>query len=204
MDGRERRKQKLTGRLAIGVLLLVMATSLSAAEDTQGPADPKKAESQALVKRFSSELQTALMSAMAAGGPQSAITVCKDSAPQIASQLSRESGAAVSRTSLRLRNPRNQPQAWQERVLREFDQAIASSSSAAKLEYFSAGDSDSGARYMKAIPMGALCLACHGSELAPEVLGLLESHYPHDRATGYQEGEVRGAFSVTWPHGEGT
>ena len=148
------------------------------------------------------ELQTALVTAMGEGGPQQAITVCKDIAPQIASLLSRESGAAVSRTSLRLRNPQNLPREWQEEVLRDFDAAAASDGNAAVLEYFSAADSNNGARYMKAIPTGGLCLACHGSEIAPGVHKLLQSQYPHDRATGYASGEIRGAFSVIWPRAE--
>lgn len=191
--------RKLLCGSAIGALILAMAAGPSSAQDAAGPADSKKTESQALVKRFASELQAALMGAMAAGGPQQAITVCKDIAPQIASQLSRESGTAVSRTSLRLRNPQNQPRRWQERVLREFDAAAASGRSVAELEYFSAGDRKHGARYMKAIPTGGLCLACHGNDLAPELRKLLDSNYPHDRATGYRDGEIRGAFSVSWP-----
>ena len=192
--------QKLSSGFAIPVLILLMAAGFSSAQDAPQPVDPKQAESQALVKRFAGELQTALMTAMGEGGPQQAITVCKDIAPEIASRLSRESGAAVSRTSLRLRNPQNLPREWQEQVLRDFDAAVASGGDAAMLEYFSAADGDNDARYMKAIPTGGLCLACHGSEIAPDVRELLQSEYPHDRATGYANGEVRGAFSVIWPH----
>ncbi|HSD70126.1 MAG TPA: DUF3365 domain-containing protein, partial [Woeseiaceae bacterium] len=54
-------------------------------------------------------------------------------------------------------------------------------------------------RYMKAIPTGGLCLACHGSAIPDDVRGLLDDHYPHDRALGYEAGDMRGAFSVVWP-----
>lgn len=194
--------QTLTIKFAAAVLTLLVATSLSSAQDAAQSADPKQLESQALVKRFAGELQAALMSAMSEGGPQQAITVCKDIAPEIASQLSRESGAAVSRTSLRLRNPQNLPREWQVQVLRDFDTAAASGADAATLEYFESAEANNGARYMKAIPTGGLCLACHGSELAPNVRELLDANYPHDRATGYAAGEVRGAFSVIWPRAE--
>lgn len=191
--------QTLSIKFAAAALTLLFATSLSSAQDAAQSVDTKQLESQALVKRFAGELQTALMTAMSDGGPQRAITVCKDIAPEIASQLSRESGAAVSRTSLRLRNPQNLPREWQEQVLQEFDAAAASGADAATLEYFASAESNNGARYMKAIPTGGLCLACHGSELAPDVSELLDANYPHDRATGYASGEVRGAFSVIWP-----
>jgi hypothetical protein len=52
---------------------------------------------------------------------------------------------------------------------------------------------------MKAIPTGAVCLACHGQTLAPEIQEALDTDYPHDRARGYELGQIRGAFSITWP-----
>ena len=54
-------------------------------------------------------------------------------------------------------------------------------------------------RYMKAIPTGPVCLTCHGEEIAPEVEESLRTAYPHDRALGYGLGDIRGAFSITWP-----
>jgi hypothetical protein len=52
-------------------------------------------------------------------------------------------------------------------------------------------------RFMKAIPTGALCLQCHGSNMSPEVSARLAELYPGDKATGYTEGDIRGAFVVT-------
>ena len=52
-------------------------------------------------------------------------------------------------------------------------------------------------RYMKAIPTGALCLNCHGTTLAPEVAAKLHELYPADAATGFNAGDLRGAFTIT-------
>ena len=52
-------------------------------------------------------------------------------------------------------------------------------------------------RFMKAIPTAAVCLNCHGSELKPAVSEKLSALYPADRATGFREGDIRGAFVVT-------
>ncbi|MBK8909014.1 MAG: DUF3365 domain-containing protein [Rhodospirillales bacterium] len=49
-------------------------------------------------------------------------------------------------------------------------------------------------RYMKAIPTAELCLACHGTEIDPAVSTTLKKHYPLDQATGFQAGDIRGAF----------
>ena len=54
---------------------------------------------------------------------------------------------------------------------------------------------------MKAIVTQPLCTVCHGRNLAEEVAGILGDAYPHDRATGYEAGELRGAFVVVWPEG---
>ncbi|KZY78149.1 hypothetical protein A3742_23470 [Oleiphilus sp. HI0071] len=51
-------------------------------------------------------------------------------------------------------------------------------------------------RYMKAIPTAAVCLVCHGSDIAAPVAKKIASLYPQDQATGFTEGELRGAFSL--------
>ena len=50
---------------------------------------------------------------------------------------------------------------------------------------------------MKAIPTGKLCTKCHGTELKPEVKAKLAEFYPDDKATGFNKGDLRGAFVVT-------
>jgi len=157
--------------------------------------DPQLEASRAITDRFAADLQAALTATIAAGGPVAAITVCRDLAPQIASRLSRETGAKVGRTSLRLRNPANAPEPWQAVVLQQFDAAPAGSAPAEHFERFG----DNGARYLRAISVGGLCLACHGTDLADDVRQQLDADYPHDRARGYRPGDVRGAFSVVWP-----
>lgn len=161
----------------------------------QADDDPRLADSREIVKEFAGRLQTALQSAISSGGPANAIVVCKDIAPAIASELSRERGAAVSRTSLRLRNPANLPRDWQFDVLRKFDDRKATDTAP---EFYESRP-DGQFRYMKAIPTGGLCLACHGSDIPAEVDALLDVNYPHDRARGYAAGDIRGAFSIVWP-----
>lgn len=172
--------------------LTVLFTCIMAVACADEPTELEK--SREITARFAAELQSALQEAMAAGGPVAAISVCKDVAPQIASRLSRESGAKVSRTSLRFRNPGNAPEPWQSAVLKAFD---AHNGTAPAEDYFERFGNN-GARYMKPIPTGGLCLACHGEELDDSVRAVLDEEYPHDRARGYQLGDIRGAFSITW------
>lgn len=176
--------------LTITIAAVLIAGCLQAADD------PRLAESRALVQSFGARLQSELKQGLAEGGPVGAISVCKDKAPQIASELSRLSGAKVRRTSLRFRNPANAAEPWEAHVLQEFDSKAADEPDS-PLEYF-AEQEDGTVRYMAAIRTGAVCLACHGASLSPELDAILDADYPHDRARGYGLGDVRGAFSVTW------
>ena len=53
-------------------------------------------------------------------------------------------------------------------------------------------------RYMKAIPAQPMCLQCHGQEedIPADVKAVLAWEYPEDQATGYREGDIRGAISI--------
>jgi hypothetical protein len=153
--------------------------------------DPLLVQSREVTAEFAARMQAALQQGMASGGPVAAIGVCKDIAPDIAERLSAESGAAVSRTSLKVRNPDNAPEDWQSDVLNEFESGEA--------EEFFERVGEAGGRYMKAIPTGGLCLNCHGTVLPPDVAARIKEAYPRDEATGYYLGDVRGAFSVVWP-----
>jgi hypothetical protein len=141
------------------------------------------------------------MAALAQSGPSGAIEVCRVRAPEIAARLSRESGAKVSRTALRVRNPANAPDDLQRAVLEQFAADLSSGQIEPPLE--AAVEINRGGRierrYMRAIPTDALCLTCHGTDLAPEVKAAIARAYPDDQATGFSAGQLRGAFSVIWP-----
>ena len=155
-------------------------------------------ESRALVQRFSEQLQAELLRAMSGEGPEHAITVCAERAPLIAAELARESGAKIGRTSLKFRNPSNAPEPWQYEILQRFD-ALGPLAAPASLEVFEAEPAAGvEARYMKAIPAKPMCLACHG-EPQGVLREAIKDRYPHDRATGYEAGDIRGAFYVIWP-----
>jgi hypothetical protein len=184
-------------------LLFVVLGSLwvisAQAEDNDVAA--RIAASRETVKTFMGELKGELQAAMKAGGPVHAIQACNIKAPEIARRLSSEKGFEVSRTSLRVRNPANAPDAWERSVLEKFEQRKAAGENPGKIEY-SEVVTENGKRefrYMKAIPSGALCLTCHGESIAPAVRAKLDELYPEDKATGFKQGDIRGAFSIIQP-----
>ena len=166
------------------------------------PAEPSWVEqSRRLTQQLGGQLKGELTTAIAAGGPVSAINVCYLRAPEIAAELSQSSGARVGRTALRVRNPSNAPDPLERTVLEQFAADLGSGPIDRPIEAvfeIRRGDAVE-RRYMRAIPTDALCLTCHGKALAPELAAAIARDYPADRATGFELGELRGAFSVVWP-----
>jgi hypothetical protein len=133
---------------------------------------------------------------MREGGPDNAMRVCQEVAPAIAQEVSSDRGMDVKRVSLRNRNPdMGEPSDWEADVLRAFDRRHGEGEPAAGMTWSATVDGEY--RFMQAIPTDAVCLNCHGSNLSAEVRETLDELYPADEATGYEEGDVRGAFVVT-------
>jgi len=153
------------------------------------------------VKEFMQTLKKELQTSMQEGGPVNAVSVCNLIAPAIANTYSVRNGWEVGRTSLKLRNPNNAPDAWERSVLEAFEERKLAGEDPAQMEFHEVVrvDGDKQLRYMKAIPTSRPCLACHGEALDSIVKARLEKLYPHDQALGYREGDIRGAFTVTQP-----
>lgn len=134
-------------------------------------------------------------------GPIRAITVCKYSAPELTSAISRQTGMKVTRVSLRPRNPSmGEADAWEQKNLLDFEKRLSKGEKVEALEISQTVTEPAGRyfRYMKAIPVGQPCLTCHGpTENIPEgVKAVLANDYPRDRAVNYQAGQIRGAVSI--------
>ncbi|MBL1319505.1 MAG: DUF3365 domain-containing protein [Methylophaga sp.] len=155
-------------------------------------------QSKAAIKEFASTLKGALVSAMKSGGPTEAIQVCNQVAPAIAATLSEKYGFEIARTSLKVRNPDNKADCWERKVLNQFEKRKQAGEEVKTLTFSETVTSDDGQemRIMKAIPTGAVCLKCHGSNIAEPVQTSLSELYPEDQATGFSLGDIRGAFTI--------
>lgn len=185
-----------------GTLLLATALlshgALAGGNTADSTASTRTDEARTLVGRFVGQLKPQLKQAMAAGGPAHAVAVCAEVAPALMDRLSAETGWQVRRVSLQARNAeRAEPDAWERAVLQQFAARQAAGTPASQLQQ--AAVTDGRFRYMQAQGTEGLCLACHGETLSPAVQAALDTHYPDDRATGYQLGEVRGAISLIAP-----
>jgi Protein of unknown function (DUF3365) len=161
-------------------------------------------EARTLASQMIQQLGAALKKELAANGPDGAVSVCRDTAPAIAGELSRKSGGRVARVSLKTRNPLlGEPDLWEQRVLAEFDRRASAGEKIEALEYSETTDEPRGRyfRYMKALPVQPLCLSCHGTveNIPDQVKAKLAVDYPHDQAIGYELGQVRGAVTIKHP-----
>jgi hypothetical protein len=186
------------------VVLILVAGSLIAASPSGK--EPQKIQTQAekTAKKLLGDLKQALLKQLAKGGPETAIAVCRDIAPELAGEISRRTGWQVRRVGTRVRNPMlGMPDAWEQKVLAQFEKELAEGANAAELSHGEWVQEPAGKsfRYMKAIPTGPMCVGCHGQpdELSEAVRKALSESYPHDEATGYKPGDLRGAVSIRVP-----
>ncbi len=160
--------------------------------------DQELKEARTLVKSFAGGLKSALKPAMKSGGPVNAIDVCNLQAGPITETISSESDWKVARTSLKVRNASNTPDAWELQTLLTFEQRKAGGEDINTIEHSEVVTlgGQSTYRYMKAIPTADLCVKCHGSQLDHPVAAKVKELYPYDQAVGYKAGDLRGAFSL--------
>lgn len=184
------------------ITLSIIGLSLAACQSVStDELDQRTAESRAVTMEFMTTLKGELQTAMKAGGAVNAIQVCNKRAVEIAAGFSEQKGWTVARTSLKYRNPNNAPDAWERKVLEQFEQRKTSGEDAKQMVYAEVVEEGGTKmfRFMKAIPTGPVCLVCHGEKIDPAVEMRIQKLYPEDRARGFKTGDIRGAFTISQP-----
>jgi hypothetical protein len=121
-------------------------------------------------------------------GPAAAVDVCRVEAPAIAVHVAEQQKVAIGGTSHLLRNPKNAPPSWATATVAE---AAGQPAAAVRQRVFDLGDT---VGVLRPIPMGLICTNCHGpaESLGADVCRALQQGYPHDKAVGFKEGDLRG------------
>ncbi|WP_210397290.1 Tll0287-like domain-containing protein [Motiliproteus sediminis] len=176
------------------LLFGALASSLSWAS----PAPLLQSEARQAVQALAGRLQTEMKSAMQEGGPVQAIHACNTRALPLTEQISQEQGLEISRTALRVRNPENQPDAWEAQVLQRFLERQQAGEPLKGMTHSEIVEEEGRKvfRMLQAIPTQTQCLGCHGDQLDPKVADKIDGLYPEDKARGFKAGELRGAFSI--------
>ena len=193
--------------ILLALLMTLTATSSWALNDTSPENRPALTptlstaltlEAQQLAKTHMRKLKKTLQASIIASGPAASIKVCSVSAPAIAHTLGTQHDWHIARTSTQIRNPNNRPDAWELRVLKKFATKIKKGAPVKGLEETAMVNLNGkpAFRYMKAIPVGNVCLTCHGRKISGSVATAINDHYPSDQARGYRKGELRGAVTL--------
>lgn len=135
-----------------------------------------------------------VMQATKAGGPVFAVEFCNERAVPLSDSLSEIYKCRIQRISDKYRNPANKPAPADLAVL----ESMALPGQAKPVLLNEAGN----IVYYKPIKIAMpSCLNCHGSEngqIDPNTMQVIKQKYPADKATGYREGDLRGAWKITF------
>lgn len=182
-------------KAVVFLLALFAGASAFASEDVALRKGRKAADALTL------DLHRRVLTALAESGPMGAISICAYQSQAISNDLAKKEGVEARRTSARLRNDANAPDAYEKEVLLRLDVLARSGSLPVEQIEVLGRAGNRVYRYTKPIVVAERCLVCHGSpEQIPEgVRKYLESRYPEDRARGYRVGDLRGIVSVSIP-----
>ncbi|MFA7648851.1 MAG: DUF3365 domain-containing protein [Flavobacteriaceae bacterium] len=129
------------------------------------------------------------------GGTMQAVDFCSEKALFLTDSLSNKYAHKIKRLTDKSRNPQNQLQteidkkAWKElKNNPDNNQLILQENNTVY--------------YYKSIPIAMPdCLQCHGkpqTDISPETLQLIRAKYPQDQAIGYELGEFRGMWNLSF------
>ena len=163
----------------------------------KAPAELRHAISRAdvIIATMHDALLWELNSGLEQGGPTLAIKSCHIDAARVAQRIGRQEGVASGRTSDRLRNPLNTPRPW--------SAPLVEANAGKRAQHVDGFAVDLGDRVgvMRPIAQRARCASCHGrpEQFSTAIRDELKDRYPADRATGFEEGEIRGWYWVEIP-----
>lgn len=145
-----------------------------------------------ITKTIGSTLVKTVQQQMSEGGVEAALSYCRVEALPITDSLAQNFNVAVKRTAQKTRNPANNPDDNERRIL---TQMSAQSEPKLVVEI----GSDGKAAFYQPIILQPFCQTCHGTpgeSMTLQTDSLIKIHYPEDRATGFEPGNLRGMWAV--------
>jgi len=135
-----------------------------------------------------------VMQAIKAGGPEYAVTFCNERAMPLTDSLAKANNCMIQRVSDKYRNPANK--------LTEYDQEIWKQlNSSTPANPVLVAENGKMVFYKPIKIAMASCLTCHGTagkEINEKTAKIISEKYPNDLATGYEEGDLRGLWKITF------
>lgn len=144
------------------------------------------------------KLGSNLMQHMKVGGPKQAIPFCNSAANPLTEEIAKKYNVSIKRTSHKIRNDDNKPNKVEETILKQY---LVSTSNNEELKPIVSKDKTGKIHFYAPIKLEAKCLACHGTigkEVTIKTDSILKAIYPNDKAIGFNVGDLRGMWSLTF------
>ncbi|MBR9977722.1 MAG: DUF3365 domain-containing protein [Bacteroidetes bacterium] len=191
--------------LPILFLLLLMTGCGGGDQTTDMTAEREAAEAQArrATERLVGTLMGEVQQSIRADGLAGAVSHCATRAQELSHIVGEEEGVKIRRVTGKTRNPLDAPDNYEKIILSRFEAMTASGELNPTTVHSEVMETDGRRvlRFLKPIVIRKNCLGCHGGadDIPEDVKAQLREYYPSDQATGYREGELRGAVSVLVP-----
>ncbi|HRN58124.1 MAG TPA: DUF3365 domain-containing protein [Agriterribacter sp.] len=146
-------------------------------------------------------LRNALTTAMRDKGTAGAVAFCNEKAYPITSTYA-SPNIIIQRVAEKYRNPQNAPDSTDALQWRKFAATMANGGPPEPALV----EEKNITYYYKPILLQPMCSACHGEknkDILPPVLATIDSLYPHDRATGFAPGDLRGMWKISFVRNTG-
>jgi cytochrome c553 len=143
------------------------------------------------------ELGKNLMGTIQKKGTLEAVKFCNVRAYPITDSMAVAQSATIKRVTDRPRNPENQANSKELKIIEDFKNLIAQGESYEPVTEIENGE----VNFYYPIVTNSMCLQCHGNkgkEIEPAVFTALSTLYPSDKAVGYDVNQVRGIWSISY------
>ena len=170
-------------------------------KDTALSAEEQKVfieKGQAIAAATFAELSGKLTAAIEEKGIAGAMEYCNLVALPLVDSLSQVHNATIRRTSLKVRNLKDEPQNWEQEILTDFEKKAQQGEA---LKPVIRQPDDRTVAFAAPIKVLPLCLKCHGTvgtDISDGDYQTIQALYPQDQAINYKEGDLRGMWSITF------
>ena len=129
-------------------------------------------------------------------GLPAVVGFCNERAMQLTDSMAQVNNVIIKRTSHKLRNEKNAPNAAEKEVI---DTYLKAQEQGQALKPIVKKDQDGFVHFYGPIKIKHECLKCHGQlekEVSPEIYKIIKQKYPNDQAINFKEGELRGIWNI--------
>lgn len=138
-----------------------------------------------------------LKAKIAETGPEGAVVFCNINALPITDSIAKAKGVGIKRVTDKPRNTVNRATGQELSIISDFRSALKNGSPTEPMLVREKGQ----VQVYVPITTKELCLQCHGvpgSDISEMTLSRILERYPADQATGYEAGELRGLWNITF------